>query len=103
MAVPTHYRGVVVPGRLRPYWDKPTGRWWRRGIDELIETLPFLVEPGQRYADNDPRKEGRTLFIDSVEGLYAEAVDEDTGIHSRILKRRFYPNARGYRLIEEAA
>ncbi|MFI0265685.1 hypothetical protein [Streptomyces luteogriseus] len=99
---PTHYRGIEVPGRLRPYWNKPTGRWWRKGIDALAESMPFLVEPGQVYADNDPRKEGRTLRIESLDGLYAYAVDESTGITTRILKRRLYPNARGYRLIEDA-
>jgi hypothetical protein len=101
-AVPTHYRGVEVPGRLRPYWTKPTGRWWRKGIDALAETMPFLVEPGQVYADNDPRKEGRTIRIESLDGLYVIARDEETGISSRILKRRLYANARGYRLLEES-
>jgi hypothetical protein len=72
------------------------------GIDALAETMPFLVEPGQVYADNDPRKEGRRVRVESLDGLYVNAVDEATGIATRILKRRLYANARGYRLLEEA-
>ena len=102
-AVPTHYRGVEVPPRLRQYWNKPTGRWWRKGIDDLAETMPWLVEPGQVYADSDPRKEGRTIRVEGLDGLYVEARDEQTGALTRILKRRLYANARGYRLLEEAS
>lgn len=115
MSVPTHYRGIEVPGRLRQYWNKPTGRWWRKGIDAKADSMPFVVEPGQIYADNDPRVGDRILRIESLDGNYAHAtilrssgrnqpveLKDREGEPTRILLRRLYPNARGYRLLDES-
>lgn len=118
---PDNYRGVAVPPRLRRYWDKPTGRWWRTGIDAGIDNAPFYVEPGQVYADNDYRVEGRTLRIDRVEDGIAYCtvltnyrhVDEmisnghstemdKVGTTTQIRTRRFTADARGYRLLSSA-
>lgn len=119
---PLHYRGVPVPPRLRQYWDKPTGRWWRQGVDDKADRLPFEVLPGQVYADNDYRKPGRTLRVERLtdDGVYAictvltnyDAVQRSLdlgwtfrqdmrGTQTAIRVRRLYPNARGYALISE--
>lgn len=119
---PTHYRGVPVPGQLLRYWDKPTGRWWRAGVDDKGDRMPVEVLPGQTYQDNDYRKPGRTLRVDRIssDGLYAvctvltnydrvqAALDNEwtiykdmRGTETEIKVRRLYPNARGYALISE--
>jgi hypothetical protein len=120
--VPDIYRGVRVPTRLRRYWNKPTGRWWRAGVDAKADMLPVEVLPGQVYEDGDYRKEGRTLRVDGLmlDGRYAnctiltnyrhvqEALDKGWTIYKDmrgcvtvIKTRRLYPNARGYRLLSE--
>lgn len=33
---PDTYKGAPVPPRLRQFWDKPTGRWWRAGVDATL-------------------------------------------------------------------
>lgn len=119
---PTHYRGVPVPPRLRQYWDKPTGLWWRLGVDNKADLSPFEVLPGQVYADGDYRKPGRTLRVErlTADGLYAICTvltnrdyvqwhldNSDNGFgfkdmrgtETAIKVRRLYPNARGYRLL----
>ncbi|MFE9834075.1 hypothetical protein ACFYP4_02830 [Streptomyces sp. NPDC005551] len=73
------------------------------GIDAKAESMPFVVEPGQVYADNDPRKEGRAIHIDSIDGRHAYATVVETGAPTKILLRRLYPNARGYRLLPDDA
>ncbi|MFJ1700361.1 hypothetical protein ACIOHC_35820 [Streptomyces sp. NPDC088252] len=118
MNIPENYRGIPVPPRLRQYWNKPTGRWWRQGIDAAIDAAPFYVEPGQVYADNDYRMDGRTLRVDRVENGVAHCtvltnykhVDEmianehtneldKVGTTTQIRTRRFTADARGYRLL----
>lgn len=120
--IPDLYRGVPVPRRLRQYWDKPTGRWWRTGVDAKGALMPFEVLPGQVYQDNDyrPTRSGRTIRIDRIteDGLYAvctvltnydrvqNSLDlgwsiykDMRGSQTAIKIRRLYPNARGYALV----
>lgn len=111
--IPAQYRGIPVPLEVSVYWHQPIGRWWRAGIDAKAATMPFVVEPGQIYADNDPRSEGRTLLVEKLDGVYADCLiltdrklqdltgGSQVGKPTRIKIRRLYPNARGYRLIEE--
>lgn len=122
MTVPSNYRGVPVPARLRQYWDKPTGRAWRQGVDAKGDMTPVEVLPGQIYADSDYRKPGRTLRIDRLilDGEYAacivltnydfvqESLDKGyltykdmRGSETCIKVRRFYAGARSYRLLYE--
>lgn len=82
----------------------------------------FSVQVGQIWADNDYRKSGRTLKITALEGNDAicqvltnyDHVQEELdkgywsyqdmrGTQTTIKVRRLYPNARGYRLIEDQA
>jgi len=79
------------------------------------------VRPGQLWADNDARAEGRTLRVDRIAGDYAvctvltnsalnqAALDEGKswardmrGRPATILLRRFRPGRSGYTLIKEA-
>jgi hypothetical protein len=113
MPAQKQYRGVPVPDAVRGSWHRLPGLWWRAGVDAKSESLPFVVEPGQVYADNDPRSEGRTLRVDRIEGAYAICTvltdrvmhDENwvsqIGRPTKIKVRRLYPNARGYRRLEE--
>lgn len=71
------------------------------------------VKPGQVWADNDPREEGRTLRVERIEddkaictvlsnrsvGSYTASVGRIT----RISLRRFRPTSTGYRLVEGGA
>lgn len=78
------------------------------------------VRPGQVWADNDPRNEGRTLRVDEVGGevvlctvltlshLVQELVDKGSpwakdvrGKQRTISLRRFKPTSTGYRLLED--
>lgn len=118
---PDLYRGVPVPGRLRQFWHKPTGRWWRNGVDAKAD-ISFEVLPGQIYRDNDYRKPGRTLRVDrlTADGQYAictvltnyervqTALDLDwtiykdmRGSETAVKVRRLYANARGYARIAD--
>lgn len=119
--VPTEYRGVPVPPRLRQYWAKTSGRYWRKGVDAKADISAIEVLPGQVYADGDYRRSGRTLRVDRItkDGLYAvctvltnyshvqECLDKGwaqyqdmRGLETVIRTRRLYPNARGYRLVQ---
>lgn len=67
-------------------------------------------QPGQVWADNDPRRPGRTVRIDSVEGDVATVTILTTtaphytgsgvGAVKQIKVSRFRPTASGYRLVE---
>jgi hypothetical protein len=76
------------------------------------------VKPGQVWADNDARSEGRTLRVESVENgkavctvlTNADCVNVDSawqrdmrGTTTRISVSRFRPTSSGYRLVEDAA
>lgn len=81
------------------------------------------VRPGQVWADNDKRVEGRTLRVDSIEGgkavctilTNADYVQRDLdanrgawvvdkrGKTTRITLSRFRPTNTGYRLVKDAA
>ncbi len=83
---------------------------------------PIEVKPGQVWADNDWRSEGRTVRVDRVDSRYAYctvltntnnaqrmldgklngwAVDR-RGKETRILRERMRPTSTGYRLVSEA-
>lgn len=32
------YRGIPVPGRLKATWNNVSGRWWRQGVDDALES-----------------------------------------------------------------
>lgn len=122
MTIPDTYRGVPVPSQRRQYWDKPTGRAWRAGVDAKADLMPFEVLPGQVYQDNDYRKPGRCLLVERItkDGVYAVCTvltnydwvqtELDNGVYTwkdmrgseTVIKvRRLYPNARGYALLSE--
>lgn len=48
---PTEYRGIPVPGRLRQFYYKTSGRYWRLGIDAVLDSKEYddLVEKAFRY------------------------------------------------------
>ncbi|MFH9606821.1 hypothetical protein [Streptomyces sp. NPDC017448] len=115
-----HYRGIPIPRRMHRYWNTTSGRYWRQGIDAAIDAAPFFVEPGQIWADNDYRLEGRTLRVDHVEDGVAyctvltnyKHVDDmignghspdlnKVGTTTQIRTRRFTADARGYRLLTQ--
>ena len=75
------------------------------------------VRPGQVWADNDPRSEGRTLRVDSIEGSKAVCTvltnSDNTDLSSpwqrdmrgkqtRVSLVRFRPTSTGYRLLTDA-
>lgn len=81
-----------------------------------------IVEPGQTWADNDPRSKGRTLRVERVEDGKAVCtiltnrdaaqreldrgsawVTDMRGKTTRISLKRFRPINTGYRLIQDAA
>ncbi|MFB6643122.1 DUF6354 family protein [Streptomyces chartreusis] len=68
-------------------------------------TLPD-VRPGQIWADNDKRCEGRTLRVEAVSARHAQCTDLTsaaeggrTGHTVRILLERMRPTTTGYRLL----
>lgn len=71
------------------------------------------VQPGQTWADADPRSAGRTLRVDTVhtDGHYAQCTvltvgrnvsETQIGHTTRIRLDRFDGGSRGYRLVAEA-
>ena len=75
--------------------------------------MPETVRPGQVWADNDHRVEGRTLRVDKIDGDHAictvvtgpnpaASTDRSVGKQRRILLRRFTPTSTGYRLVYES-
>lgn len=89
----------------------------------MAESTP-QVRPGQVWADNDPRSNGRMLLVNSIEGegddrkavceviaLSREAQEsiargesgyQDTrGKVTRVAVRRFVPTSTGYRLVSQ--
>lgn len=70
------------------------------------------VQPGQIWADNDPRSEGRQVRIVAVDGTHAtvelvtgRGVGHDAakpGRRTRIRLDRFRPTSTGYRLVTHA-
>lgn len=78
------------------------------------------VKPGQVWADNDPRSDGRTLRVDRIEGdkaactVLTNTQQADLGLRdnspwvrdmrgktTRISLSRFRPTSTGYRLLSE--
>ncbi len=83
------------------------------------------VEPGQVWADNDPRAAGRTLRVDTIDGdkaictvltntnetqayldrpdtkpaYMAGAYSDRRGTQTRVALKRFAPTSTGYRLV----
>jgi len=79
-----------------------------------MATTQNPVEPGQVWADCDPRAVGRTIRVDSIGGDVMDptavctvltdrdsAVSPTVGRAVRIRVRRFRPNSTGYRLVKE--
>ncbi len=80
------------------------------------------VKPGQVWADNDWRSEGRTLRVDEVDETHATCTvltnptnvqneldragniwrTDSRGKKRRIMLKRMRPTSTGYRLLEEA-
>jgi hypothetical protein len=48
---PKEYRGIPVPGRLRQFYYNTSGRYWRMGIDTILDSEAYddLVEKAFRY------------------------------------------------------
>lgn len=48
---PTEYRGIPVPPRLRQFYYKTSGKYWRMGIDAVLDSKEYddLVEKAFRY------------------------------------------------------
>lgn len=48
---PSEYRGIPVPGRLRQFYYKTSGRYWRMGIDAVLDSREYddLQEKAFRY------------------------------------------------------
>jgi hypothetical protein len=62
------------------------------------------VRPGQIWADNDKRSNGRELRIERVDDQYAYAVSPGRGgrfQQTRIRLDRFRPTSTGYRLVQD--
>ena len=58
------------------------------------------VEPGQIWADNDKRANGRHVTIQSIDATHATVTDGKRT--SRIRLDRFRPTSTGYRLVVNA-
>lgn len=48
---PREYRGFPVPSRIRQFYYKTSGRYWRMGIDTVLDSEAYddLVEKAFRY------------------------------------------------------
>jgi hypothetical protein len=64
-----------------------------------VTTNP-TVEPGQVWADNDPRGYGRQVTIQSLDATHATATDGKRT--TRIRLDRFRPTSTGYRLVRNS-
>ncbi len=31
------YRGIDIPGMVKLHWDTKPGRWWRKGVDSVLD------------------------------------------------------------------
>lgn len=71
----------------------------------------MTVQPGQVWADNDPRVPGRTLRVDAVEGEHAicTVLTNEPAYEGHMPKKttriklsRFKPTSTGYRFIENS-
>jgi hypothetical protein len=72
---------------------------------------PITVRPGQIWADNDKRSEGRHIRVLEVDDTHATVVQVDIRgmVDSRTRQRqtrirldRFRPTSTGYRLVQDA-
>lgn len=62
---PEYYKGVKVPQARKRYWDKPTMRAWREGVDSTLNMLLFAA----KKAEKTLQKNAPTFFIsDWAEG-----------------------------------
>lgn len=85
-------------------------------------TTDTAVKPGQIWADNDPRSDGRTVRVERIERDKAVCtiltnrdaaqrdldrgsvwVNDMRGRTTRIALSRFKPTNTGYRLVQEAS
>jgi hypothetical protein len=48
---PAEYRGFPVPPKLRQFYYKTSGRYWRMGIDTVLDSRQYddLLEKAFRY------------------------------------------------------
>lgn len=47
------YRGIEIPGMVRLHWESKPGRWWRKGVDSVLdsETYKEIAEKAWMYGD----------------------------------------------------
>jgi hypothetical protein len=38
------YRGIKIPGRVKATWNNVSGRWWRQGVDDALDSLEEIQE-----------------------------------------------------------
>jgi hypothetical protein len=80
--------------------------------DSITNRYATTIRVGQVWADNDPRCAGRTLRVVAIVRSYERKIQCEvlTGAGGKPLAKsrevtikadRFWPNATGYRLIEE--
>ncbi|AXG66346.1 hypothetical protein SEA_ANNADREAMY_78 [Streptomyces phage Annadreamy] len=31
------YRGIDIPGMVKLHWESKPGRWWRKGVDSVLD------------------------------------------------------------------
>lgn len=90
--------------------------WCSECADRTLTPAPGQVKPGQVWADNDPRSEGRTLRVDEIDGEFAvctiltdanpelrwAGAKSTVGRATRIRLRRFRLVSTGYRYLRDA-
>lgn len=47
------YRGITIPGMVKVHWDNKPGRWWRKGVDSVLDSDAYesLVEEAWMYGE----------------------------------------------------
>lgn len=47
------YREIQIPGRIKANWNNVSGRWWRQGVDDVMDSPGYesMVEDAWRYGD----------------------------------------------------
>ena len=43
------YRGIEIPGMVKLHWDSKPGRWWKKGVDSVLDSPEFESEEDRAW------------------------------------------------------
>ncbi|QOI67478.1 hypothetical protein SEA_BEUFFERT_77 [Streptomyces phage Beuffert] len=47
------YRGIEIPGMVKLHWESKPGRWWRKGVDSVLDSDMYndIAEQAWMYGE----------------------------------------------------